>query len=1056
MSENLATIAREARQTNQSLKDLLKSRDPYDREVEGLRKTLRKHYLALLLLHPNAKESKDVEIHIWMQTSYAFISSYKQRITSIDRAIQGNARQTENPKQGQHPKQQNNHGPVEHRKLLMRFRQFLAEEEKFWIQLLLRMRRSFDLHEADYALATLGFMSDATTAPDGQPIPNSVFPDELLSSSGPTHEEERRYYLSLMSKALICLGDLARYRELYNESGGRPRAGHEAGTPARRGKVRKRGAPGLEAASMARNYDKAQQRYEQARLLLPDEGNASHQLAIVASYVPDALVALTHYYRALCVKQPFEPASENMAIHLTKTLQLWHRNKHERERISGSPPIPIPKQVDIFKNRTVILHALWRKGSERDVKEQGVKVYEEFHRLLGQRNLPPDTICNIVITSQGALWKYRMIRDSKAKEDTRSPEASAILEWQICRHLLDMHIAMLEVGKEELKDVPSMENIGNDLAQRITATFRRTLPAMRIASKWLRANLGYLTQDPEFKAFQHKERSKGAALPQKGQGKISKYSNYTVRFWKRYSLFMTALGQAFPEAQLTLMSHPLEEDIDMRGFLPLKKSMGEGVSVKAIQSAEAHPNEEQLMRISDLLFDAKAIVNEENSPLTFKDGVYSLKESVLESRGRPHENGHGNFGKTSVTPQKSTMEDIRNSKPHTQPKEDDAMTEATSRTDDDIVNDAFKHLGEDAMIEDDDDDEEQIVWNPKASSPALSPLVHATSITAVQSLGPIGHHGTTSPPHASMSPKQPAVQTPIGSPRARATTVSSMTAQDLLQSVLSVGRKPGAGLVPAPRDSPAKQPALLFGSELTHQPITHSIWAASHNEGLLKYGGSPAVSQIPLGAHTSPRIFPQTINPSNDLAQTHSSAASIWSSQPTNINPATSLQSYGSTNASHQHSFPSTHHGVSNGLGLTTSGVPNQHHRVSSNPMFAPSSSQQHYGGPNFQDPAIQAASFNSATHTQPQSSQHQPQFASTNHASSQPLLFQSLQQQHQHRFQPLEMNGNRPPPFLQQSMSQDGLNGRDGSSIHNGRSVGPQSFGMATPQNPHLWGKIA
>jgi hypothetical protein len=58
----------------------------------------------------------------------------------------------------------------------------------------------------------------------------------------------------------------------------------------------------------------------------------------------------------------------------------------------------------------------------------------------------------------------------------------------------------------------------------------------------------------------------------------------------------------------------LEEDVDMRGFLPLKKLMvgeekgeveSKGEGNKA--AAQVHPNEEQLMRIADLLNDAKLL-----------------------------------------------------------------------------------------------------------------------------------------------------------------------------------------------------------------------------------------------------------------------------------------------------------------------------------------------------------------------------------------------------------------------------------------------------------------
>jgi protein SMG7 len=45
--------------------------------------------------------------------------------------------------------------------------------------------------------------------------------------------------------------------------------------------------------------------------------------------------------------------------------------------------------------------------------------------------------------------------------------------------------------------------------------------------------------------------------------------------------------------------------------------------------------------------------------------------------------------------------------------DDDNMTERTSRTDDDVVRDAFKFLNTEGDIEDMDEDEDEIVWDPR-------------------------------------------------------------------------------------------------------------------------------------------------------------------------------------------------------------------------------------------------------------------------------------------------------------------------------------------------------
>ena len=254
------------------------------------------------------------------------------------------------------------------------------------------------------------------------------------------------------------------------------------------------------------------------------------------------------------------------------------------------------------------------------------KVYGDFYFLVSERHLPIDMISSSIVLSQGALWKHRMIRDNVAniRDDDSSPAVPAgtptIVEWAILDHLLDLHCALLEVGKDELKDLPPRDGF-DDLAQRITATFRRTLPALRIASKWLRANFKYVIQDQEFSSFQQTEKD------EKGKGsesnKISGHSTKTIQFWKTFAQFSLALSLAFPADELPSLSAPLEEDIEMRGFSPLRNLMGESkISSEKLSDdgvgqpqEQVHPNVEQLMRIADLLDDAQALVAMEVCPV---------------------------------------------------------------------------------------------------------------------------------------------------------------------------------------------------------------------------------------------------------------------------------------------------------------------------------------------------------------------------------------------------------------------------------------------------------
>lgn len=324
--------------------------------------SLRRLYRALLFDHPYAPESKDAQTQLWMQTSYKVINLYKECISSLDRVVHPDPRSDAASPTGQqqHERGSNGaqapHGPVEYRKLLQRFRQFLAEEEKFWKALLARMHWQFGLTEADNAISRCEIGAPADEDKTGRPTPPAL------------GSPERERCIARFTKALVHLGDVARYKEQYNEAGGRPRAGHEDGPPAAppRGSGRNRrggggGAADAGAIPRERNYIRAALCYEQAQRLTPSDGNAAHQLAILASYRKDTFVALVQYFRALCVKQPYDPAVGNMSV-LLKKVNL------ERPETPSKPDGATQRiRVEFLKENAVLLHALWQEGSVKCV-----------------------------------------------------------------------------------------------------------------------------------------------------------------------------------------------------------------------------------------------------------------------------------------------------------------------------------------------------------------------------------------------------------------------------------------------------------------------------------------------------------------------------------------------------------------------------------------------------------------------------------------------------------------------------------------------------------------
>lgn len=299
-----------------------------------------------------------------MQTSYSLISSYKSRISSLDRQIQ---KAPPPPNNNTPPHQQT--GPVAYRKLLHRFQKYLAEEERFWSQLIIRLQRLYALEEAQPALVSLGILS---TAQDGNPIEpeesreaHQFPPEQGLSDSTPLTAAQRQVRLSILSKALTCLGDISRYKEQYNESGGRSRVGHDdMPAPAKRGRRRGPGGGGHSADNTPRprNYTRAKKCYQQSRLLVPTEGNPSHQLAILATYEKDWFASIAHCYRALCVAQPYETASNNLSVVMNKVHDLWKRKGGGESRAVTSEG-PAKLRIDEMTEKFVVLHAIWREDS---------------------------------------------------------------------------------------------------------------------------------------------------------------------------------------------------------------------------------------------------------------------------------------------------------------------------------------------------------------------------------------------------------------------------------------------------------------------------------------------------------------------------------------------------------------------------------------------------------------------------------------------------------------------------------------------------------------------
>lgn len=306
-------------------------------------------------------------------------------------------------------------------------------------------------------------------------------------------------------------------------------------------------------------------------------------------------------------------------------------------------------------------------------------VVKEFSELVSDRVLSIDTITKVVIAAQGALWKHRKV----------SASASVSMESRIASHVLALHRALLQSGITELDEAAKI--VEDDLAMRITATFRRTLPALRIASRWLQVNLDYVLGDTR-KDISNVER--GLVI------------NDLSKFWEAYTSFATRIVLVFPPTNLPKLKSSLEEDFDTRGYLPLGGMLTREVPSTELEGQDprapeqVHPNEEQLMRIWDIGHDARLVADIQGTQMGSFRAQFSLIDSVRENEAAVAQEVTATERNTTVPDTDSYLAaDDRQF-------DEDARTETT-----DPVGDAFREvLG---VPSSDDEDDDEIVWNPR-------------------------------------------------------------------------------------------------------------------------------------------------------------------------------------------------------------------------------------------------------------------------------------------------------------------------------------------------------
>ncbi|KAJ7968577.1 Protein SMG7 [Quillaja saponaria] len=246
---------------------LIHSKGLLHRDAQELYRKVRCGYEKIIISNFNQSELQDVEYSLW-KLHYKHIDEFRKRIKK-------GSDNAESTKSGIPQISVNVHGSNENH--LKEFRSFLSEATEFYQNLIVKLRKSYGVPEEALFLKK-GCIS------------TSVEPHDRLKCQFLCH------------RFLVCMGDLARYKQQYENP-----------------------------SSQNLNWSLAATHYVEATKIWPDSGNPQNQLAVLATYIGDEFLALYHCVRSLAVKEPFPDAWNNLILLLEK-----NRSTHLHMHSSGA------------------------------------------------------------------------------------------------------------------------------------------------------------------------------------------------------------------------------------------------------------------------------------------------------------------------------------------------------------------------------------------------------------------------------------------------------------------------------------------------------------------------------------------------------------------------------------------------------------------------------------------------------------------------------------------------------------------------------------------------
>ncbi|KAI8920216.1 hypothetical protein DFJ77DRAFT_451699 [Powellomyces hirtus] len=475
------------------LRQVLRNRDggPFSDVVQNVRVQLRDALASAILNDYEGSGTRDLEGTLWKAAHYKIIEEFRKTL----KEIHGNARRS---------------GRSEERKdvrlLTAHFRAFLAEATAFYVRFICRLQRHFKLHgrgiDAVVEQLSIAVDSEDTIEPSES---QEHIPDAMQTTA-----------IGSCYRSLIFLGDLARYREIY-------------------------------ADRKETNWSTARMFYNMAIQLMPDSGNPYNQLAVIASYAGDELLAVEYYLRSLAISKPFATAFENLDILFEKV--------QKRTESAKTAPSPVKGLEDQFIG--LVGNLIGKSKSLDDFMTIKTAWLSSFRRLLGEGALPADVLMRYSVVIMAVV---HLVRQEAFKSKTSNSQAS----WttadnslagssEIAAFAISMIRAVVDNTLDTLKHANLSDISGSDS---IPANIDENMPTILIMMAWLKSQW----QESHTIPAQNKD------------------------FWKSIASFLTRLA----EVDVDLSSsefHMTSEETHLEGFVALRRYFAD---LKASSNVDEH------------------------------------------------------------------------------------------------------------------------------------------------------------------------------------------------------------------------------------------------------------------------------------------------------------------------------------------------------------------------------------------------------------------------------------------------------------------------------------